>query len=40
MGEWTIDRRAKLGLKAFIKGNNINVDIDSFNYGQDCDFSH
>ena len=29
MGEWTMDRRARLAIRAFIKGNNINIDIES-----------
>ena len=29
MGEWTMDRRARLAIRAFIRGNNINIDIES-----------
>ena len=37
MGEWTMDRRARLGIRAFIKGNNINVDIESLYCNYDFD---
>ena len=37
MSEWTIDRRARLGIRAFIKGNNIDVDVDSIQ-GYESDF--
>jgi len=37
MSEWTIDRRARLGIRAFIKGNNIDVDVDSI-HGYESDF--
>ena len=37
MSEWTIDRRARLGIRAFIKGNNVDVDVDSI-HGYESDF--
>ena len=37
MGEWTMDRRARLAIRAFIKGNNINVDIESLFCNYDFD---
>ena len=37
MSEWTIDRRARLGIRAFIKGNNVDVDVDSL-HGYESDF--
>ena len=38
MGEWTMDRRARLGIKAYIKGNNVNVDIESLHYNYEFDY--
>ena len=37
MGEWTMDRRARLAIRAFIKGNNINIDIESLFCNYDFD---